>query len=66
MADSGYEDTLTDELCTRHTGLLATAEDDLAILRARLALVAAWIHNPAYDPSARAALARALGLPEPR
>ncbi len=66
MADPGYENTLTGELCTRHTALLATAENDLALLRARLALVAAWIHNPAYDTTARTALARDLGLPEPR
>ncbi|MFH8581679.1 hypothetical protein [Streptomyces zaomyceticus] len=66
MADPAYEDTLTHELCTRHASLLTTAEDDLAVLRARLALVATWIHNPAYDATARTALARDLGLPEPR
>ncbi|MFJ7990283.1 hypothetical protein [Streptomyces sp. NPDC096351] len=47
------------------TALLTAAENDLALLRQRLALVAAWIHNPAYDATARAALARNLGLPEP-
>lgn len=66
MADPSYEDTLTRELCTRHTSLLASAEDDLAVLRARIAIVATWIHNPAYDATARIALARDLGLPEPR
>lgn len=65
MADSDYVDTLAGQLCTRHTSLLATAENDLAVLRARLALVTTWIHNPAYDTTARAALAHALGLPEP-
>jgi hypothetical protein len=66
MGDTRYENTLTGELCTRHTALLASAENDLALLRARLALVATWIHNPAYDTTARTALAHTLGLPEPR
>ncbi|MFD3336101.1 hypothetical protein ACFWV1_26155 [Streptomyces sp. NPDC058700] len=65
MADPGYADP-AGEPCTRHTTLLTTAENDLAVYRARLALVATWIHNPAYDTTAREALALALGLPAPR
>ncbi|MFD7995574.1 hypothetical protein [Streptomyces mexicanus] len=63
--DQGYVDTLAGQLCTRHTALLATAENDLAVLRGRIAIVAAWIHNDAFDDTARRALAQALGLPEP-
>jgi multisubunit Na+/H+ antiporter MnhG subunit len=44
---------------------LHTAENELARYRALLALVAAWIHNPAYDHATRAALAHHLGLPAP-
>lgn len=44
---------------------LTAAENELARLRALLAQVAAWIHNPAHDQTARAELARHLGLPEP-
>lgn len=62
---TAYADTLATELVCRHPALL-TAENDLAILRARIALVAAFIHNPAYDHTARTALATALGLPGPR
>jgi hypothetical protein len=64
--DQAYVDTLADQLCTRHTALLATAENDLAILRGRIAIVATWIHNPTHCADARRALAQALGLPEPR
>ncbi|MEU9703061.1 hypothetical protein [Streptomyces sp. NPDC047981] len=46
-------------------GALRTSEDEVQQLRARLALVTGWIHNPAYDLTARAALAHSLGLPEP-
>ena len=60
-----YVDTLADQLSTRRPDLLATAEDDLALLRARIALTAAFIHDPAYDHTARTALAQRLGLPEP-
>lgn len=45
---------------------LHAAETDLATLRARLATVTQWIHNPTHDHAARQALAHALGLPEPR
>lgn len=48
-----------------HLADLKTAEDELAILRRRIATVATWIHNQAYDRSAREALARDLRLPEP-
>ncbi|MFJ5294498.1 hypothetical protein [Streptomyces sp. NPDC088348] len=63
--DTAYIDRLATELETR-PALLRAAEDDLALLRARLALVTAWIHNPVYDDTARRALAQALNLPEPR
>ncbi|MFJ3699572.1 hypothetical protein ACIPW9_36525 [Streptomyces sp. NPDC090052] len=69
MAESpeatAYIDRLATELGDR-PNLLRLAEDDLALLRGRLALVTAWIHNPAYDDTARRALAQALNLPEPR
>jgi hypothetical protein len=63
--DQAYVDTLAGQLCTRHTALLATAENDLAVLRSRIALTVAFIHDPAYDDTARRALAKRLGLPEP-
>ncbi|GHB15403.1 hypothetical protein GCM10010330_81000 [Streptomyces tendae] len=63
--DTGYVQVLAGELCTRHTALITTAENDLALLRGRIAIVATFIHNPAYDDTARRALAQALGLPEP-
>ncbi|MGW0948481.1 hypothetical protein ACWD4O_38825 [Streptomyces sp. NPDC002623] len=62
---AAYETTLAAQLGTRHPNLLATAEDDLALLRARLAIVATFIHNPAHDRAAREALAHDLGLPTP-
>jgi hypothetical protein len=61
----GYVATLAGQLTQRHPSLLATAENDLALLRGRLALVTAFIHNPAYDDTARRDLARSLQLPEP-
>lgn len=61
----GYAATLAGQLLERQPALLATAENDLAILRARLAIVTAFIHNPAYDNTARRALAQALHLPDP-
>jgi hypothetical protein len=60
-----YVDGLATQLTQRHPDLLARAENDLAILRARLAIVARFIHNPTYDDTARRALAQALGLREP-
>ena len=67
MADPApaYVDQLATQLCARHTALLATAENDLALLRGRIAIVTAFIHNPTYDNTARHALAQALGLPQP-
>jgi hypothetical protein len=64
--DQAYVDTLAGQLCCRHAGLLATAEDDNAVLRGRLAVTVAFIHDPAFDRDTRTALAQALGLPEPR
>lgn len=65
MADASYVDTLATQLAERHPSLLATVEDDLALLRARLAIVTGFIHDTAYDSTARRALAQALNLPEP-
>ncbi|WP_333757993.1 hypothetical protein [Streptomyces sp. ISBFB 2968] len=62
--DADYVAGLVDELQQRHPDLLS-AENDLAVLRVRLRIVATWIHNQAYDHTARQALAQALGLPEP-
>lgn len=64
--DPAYIDELAGQLCTRHTALIATAENDLALLRGRIALVAAFIHNPTHDHTTRQALAETLGLPHPR
>jgi len=66
MADrsAGYVAELAAELYQQYPDLL-TAEKDLAILRARFAIVATWIQNIAYDDTARRALAQALQLPEP-
>jgi hypothetical protein len=61
----GYVADLAIQLGQRHPSLLATAENDLAILRGRLAIVTAFIHNTDYDDTARRALAQALQLPEP-
>ncbi|MFG2970861.1 hypothetical protein ACGFZS_47095 [Streptomyces sp. NPDC048288] len=63
--NEAYVDDLAGQLCTRHTALLATAEDDLAVLRSRIALVVRFIHDPTYDRAAREALARDLQLPAP-
>lgn len=46
--------------------LLRAAEDELQKLRNLVAAFVAVIHNPAYDYDTRRAIARALGLPEPR
>jgi hypothetical protein len=60
-----YIDTLADQLTERHPDLLRTAENDLALLRGRLAIVTRFINDTAYDDTARRALAQALGLREP-
>lgn len=49
-----------------HDDPLRTAEDDLKVYRERAAKVAAFINDPAYDLTARQALAERLGLPGPR
>ncbi|MGV9278121.1 hypothetical protein [Streptomyces griseosporeus] len=64
--DQAYIDELASQLCARHKDLLATAENDLAILRTKIALTVAFIHDPTHDRDARTALAQALELPEPR
>ncbi|MFG2359440.1 hypothetical protein [Streptomyces sp. NPDC048521] len=64
-ADQAYVDTLAQQLCTQHAALVTSLQDDLALARARIAIVATWIHNDAYDDTARRHLAQALGLPEP-
>ncbi|MDR3083695.1 MAG: hypothetical protein LBV60_22730 [Streptomyces sp.] len=63
--DTAYINGLAQQLGCRHASLLATAEDDLATLRARIAIVTTFIHDPAWDDTARRTLARRLGLPEP-
>ena len=60
-----YVDQLADQLCTRHTALVATLETDLGTHRQRLAIVVRFIHNPAIAHDIRAGLARDLQLPEP-
>jgi hypothetical protein len=61
----GYVAALAGQLTQRHPDLLARAENDLALYRVRLALVARFINNPTHCPHARRALAQSLGLPEP-
>jgi hypothetical protein len=61
-----YVASLAAELRNRHPALQpTTVEDDLALLRARLAIVARFIHDPLHDRAAREALARDLQLPAP-
>lgn len=45
--------------------LLKTAEDELQRLRRIVANTVAFIHDRAYDETARRALAQTLSLPEP-
>jgi hypothetical protein len=63
--DPAYIARLARQLRERHPALPNRTEDDLALLRARIAIVATFIHNPAYDRTAREALAQALNLPAP-
>lgn len=64
-SDQTCVDALAGQLCCRHAPLLATAENDLAVLRARIALTVAYIHDPTVDRNARITLANRLGLHEP-
>ncbi|MEU9014317.1 hypothetical protein AB0D12_32010 [Streptomyces sp. NPDC048479] len=66
MDDPAYIAGLATELRIHQPGALELAENDLQRLRAVVTKVAAWIHNPAYDDTARHALAELLGLPAPR
>jgi hypothetical protein len=50
---------------TNAPALLRIAEDELQRLRGHMAVVAAFIHDPTHDLSARHALARRLQLPQP-
>ncbi|MER5227120.1 hypothetical protein [Streptomyces flaveus] len=50
---------------TTTPALLRIAEDELRRLRGQMAAVAAFIHDPAHDLSARRALARLTKLPQP-
>jgi hypothetical protein len=45
--------------------LLKRTQQDLAEARMLIAAAARWIHDPAYDYTARRALAQALQLPAP-
>lgn len=45
---------------------LRVAEEELQVLRRRLADAVAFIHDPAFDRDARQGLAERLGLPGPR
>ncbi|KPI31396.1 hypothetical protein OV320_2612 [Actinobacteria bacterium OV320] len=64
LRDQAYTTQLARQLYQRYPDLL-TAETDLAILRARLAIVTTFIQNPIYDATTRHALAQALNLPTP-
>lgn len=66
MADPpAYETALAAQLATRRPSALDAAEDDLALLRARFAIVTTFIHNPAIALDIRESLARDLGIPGP-
>jgi hypothetical protein len=65
MPEQAYEDELVGQLRTRRPDVLRAAEDELQRLRHVLGTVARFVNNPAYDHTARAALARDLQLPEP-
>jgi hypothetical protein len=63
--DTGYVAILAEQLCTRHTALIASIEDDLASHRQRLAVVVRFLHNEAIAHDIRQNLARDLQLPAP-
>ncbi|MEU5322929.1 hypothetical protein AB0G67_40195 [Streptomyces sp. NPDC021056] len=60
-----YVDELATQLRTERPDVLRAAEDELQRLRRLFGAVTRYIHNPAHDHTARAALARDLGLPAP-
>ena len=60
----GYAATLAHQLARRPDALDA-AEDDLAILRGRIAIVTRFLHNPNIPLDIRRTLARDLQLPTP-
>lgn len=62
---AGYVADLATELLQTRPDVLRAAEDELQRLRLTLATIAAFINNPAYDTTARHALALALHLPDP-
>lgn len=65
MPEQTYVDELVRELRARRPDVMRAAEDELKRLRGVIGTVARFINNPAYDPAARAALARDLQLPTP-
>ena len=50
----------------QYRAALDASENELQRLRPIVAAAAAFINNPAYDITARRALAEQLGLPAPR
>jgi hypothetical protein len=60
----GYAATLVGQLARRPDALDA-AEDDLAVLRGRIAIVTRFLHNPTIALDIRQGLARDLHLPTP-
>ena len=48
------------------TDALHTAENELQKLRLLVAAFVGGIHDPVYDYDTRRAIARAIGVPEPR
>jgi hypothetical protein len=67
LRDLGEARALTHACERPHGGVNANQAitEGVNILRARIALVARWINNPANDRDARRSLAQTLGLPEP-
>lgn len=52
-------------MTTKTEAALRATEDQLADARRTIAALAQWIHNPAYDLTARIAAAHTAGLPAP-
>lgn len=65
MPDPAYVATLAGQLRTTRPDIVRAAEDELQRLRQVLGTVARFVNNPAYDHTARAALANDLDLPAP-